>query len=186
MNIFITGIVIFIAIHLLPSVPPLRNQLVNRLGLWPYKGLFAIMAFTGLILIINGMSSAEKTLVWNSPSWSDSLALIIMPVSFILIVAAYLPSNIKRLTPHPMLWGVSIWAVVHILSNSDLNSLILSGAIGVYALFDIVSANIRGAKVSENALSPAKDIIVIAVGLVLYLLVLVFHKSISGVAILNL
>ncbi len=185
MNIFITGIVILIAIHLLPSVQPLRNQLINRLGLWPYKGLFAIIALTGLILVINGMSSAEEILVWNSPSWSQSLALIIMPISLILIVAAYLPSNIKRITPHPMLWGVSIWAVVHILSNSDLNTLILSGAIGVYALFDIMSANIRGAKVSENALSPAKDIIVIVVGLVLYSLALIFHEHISGVAIFN-
>jgi len=185
MNIFITGIVIFIGIHLLPSVQPLRNQLVNRLGLWPYKGLFAIIALTGFILIINGMSSAEKILVWNSPSWTQSLALIIMPISLILIVAAYLPSNIKRITPHPMLWGVSIWAVVHILSNSDLNTMILSAAIGVFALVDIISANIRGAKASENALSPAKDIIVVVVGLLFYLLALVFHEYISGVAILN-
>jgi hypothetical protein len=84
-----------------------------------------------------------------------------------------------------MLWGVSIWAVAHLAANADLIPLILFGAIGVYALFDIVSANIRGAKVSENVLPPAKDIIVIVVGLVLYSLALIFHEYISGVAILN-
>ena len=184
MNILLTGIAILIGIHLLPGIPILRNQLVTHLGLWPYKGLFAAIAFTGLVLVVIGKASADMVIIWNAPDWSQAIALAGMPISFILIVAAYLPSNIKRFTPHPMLWGVTIWAVVHLASNGDLASMILFGAIGVYALFDIWSANTRGAKESDIALAPAKDLIVIVLGLVMYICVLVFHESLSGVSVL--
>lgn len=183
MNILLTGIIILIGVHLLPSNQALRNRLVAILGLWPYKFFFAVIALTGLALIVIGKAEAELIILWETTEWSRIISLSLMPVSFILIVAAYLPSNIKRLTPHPMLWGVFLWALLHLASNGDVASIILFAAIGAYALFDIWSANVRGAKKSGILQSLVKDIIVVVVGMIIYTVALIFHKSISGISI---
>jgi uncharacterized membrane protein len=39
-----------------------------------------------------------------------------------------------RITRHPFLWGVSLWALVHLIVNGDLASLILFGSLLVLAL----------------------------------------------------
>ena len=179
-----TGIIILIGIHLLPSNQALRNRLVAMIGLWPYKGLFAVIALIGLILIVIGKTDAETVIMWETPDWARIISLLLMPVTCIFIVAAYLPSNIKRFTPHPMLWGISLWAILHLVSNGDVASIILFSAIGIYALFDIWSANMRGAKVSDIIFPLMKDIIVIVIGLIIYTSALLFHKSISGISIL--
>jgi uncharacterized membrane protein len=184
MLIFITGIIILIGIHLVPSFPVLREKFIDQLGLWPYKGIFALVALTGLLLIIFGKASAEIIPVWEPPEWSRHIPLTIMPVSLVLIIAAYMPSNIKRFTPHPMLWGVAIWAATHLAANGDLVSIILFSSLGLYALFDIWSADNRGSKKSEVVLSPVKDVIVIVSGLVFYSIVLVFHEHITGMSVI--
>lgn len=184
MLILITGIIILIGIHLLPSFPALRDKFVNRLGILPYKGIFSLIALTGLLFVIYGKVSAEIIPVWEPPEWSRHIPLSFMPISIILVLAAYFPSNIKRFTPHPMLWGVSIWSVSHLAANGDLATLILFGGIGIFALFDIWSANNRGSKKSEVVLSPVKDVIVIVSGLVFYSIILVFHEHITGMSVI--
>ena len=39
-----------------------------------------------------------------------------------------------RITRHPFLWGVALWALVHLIVNGDLASLILFGSLLVLAL----------------------------------------------------
>jgi uncharacterized membrane protein len=39
-----------------------------------------------------------------------------------------------RITRHPFLWGVAFWALVHLIVNGDLASLILFGSLLVLAL----------------------------------------------------
>ena len=57
-----------------------------------------------------------------------------------MIVAAYIPGNIKRMLKHPMLVGVKLWALAHLLANGDLASIILFGAILAWAVFDRITA----------------------------------------------
>jgi uncharacterized membrane protein len=42
--------------------------------------------------------------------------------------------GIVRITRHPFMWGVGLWAGAHILANGDLASLVLFAAVGVLAL----------------------------------------------------
>ena len=41
MSLLIAGLVLFTAVHLIPSVPPLRAVLVERLGAMSYRGVFS-------------------------------------------------------------------------------------------------------------------------------------------------
>jgi uncharacterized membrane protein len=175
MFFLVLGIVIFVGIHLLPSFVSLRQRLVTRLGEGPYKGAFSAIALTGLILIIVGMAMADFQPVWEPPAWGKTAALAIMPLSLILLVAANIPSNVKRYTRHPMLWGVFLWSVTHLLANGDLASLVLFGSLGAFSLSAMFSANIRGASKQETIFPIVKDAITTAGGLVAYGILLFLH-----------
>ena len=49
--ILVLGLALFIAPHVLTTRRATRDALVMQLGEWPYKGLFALVALVGLVLI---------------------------------------------------------------------------------------------------------------------------------------
>ncbi len=89
----------------MPSLAGLRGNLIGRLGENGYKGLFSVLSLAGLVLIVLGKSRAEFQHIYTPLPWGRDLALVVMPFSFMLLAAANMPSNIKRFTRHPMLWG---------------------------------------------------------------------------------
>jgi uncharacterized membrane protein len=38
----------------------------------------------------------------------------------------------RRIVRHPMLWGIGLWGVAHLLSNGDLAGLVLFGGMAVF------------------------------------------------------
>ena len=184
MFLLILGLVIFMGIHLLPTFVSLRENLISRLGARPYKILFAVISLGAFVLIVIGMGRAPFEPVWTPPTWGRFVAILIMPFSFIFLAASQMRSNFKRHTRNPMLWGVTLWSVAHLLANGDLASLILFGSFGVYSLFDVWSANRRGALRQEIKYPLVKDAMTIAIGLVLYSAFLWLHPSLFGVAVI--
>ncbi len=184
MNFLIAGMVLFFTVHLIPSLVGIRSMLVTRLGETKYQALFAIVAMTGLILIIYGKSQAGVQSIWLPPDWGTKAAPVLMVLSLILLAAANMKSNIKRFTRHPMLWGVALWSAAHLLANGDLASIFLFGSFGVYALFDMFSANLRGAKKQQTKYPLAKDAIVIVAGIVAYGIFIFLHPYLFGVAVI--
>lgn len=184
MNILISGIVIFFGIHLLPGMVSLRRNLVDRLGDKVYQGVYALIALAGFVLIIYGKSIAEFQHLWRPPGWGIRVAPVLMVLAFVSLAAAYMPSNLKRFTRHPMLWGVTLWSAAHLLTNGDLASLLLFGSFGGYALYGMYSANLRGATKQETVYPVSKDFITAVIGLVAYAAVLYGHSFLFGVAII--
>ena len=83
--------------------------------------------------------------LWNPPVWSRHLAFVLMLPSFVLLVAAYVPSRIRTAVKHPMLAAVKIWAFAHLLANGDLGSLVLFGSFLAWAVYDRISVKRRAA-----------------------------------------
>lgn len=184
MTTLVIGLLLFIGIHSLPSVPSARSALIGKLRFSGYRVLFSLTALLGLILVIIGMGRAEYVPLWNPPSWGRYAALVLMLPAFILLSGAYLPGNIKRFSRHPMLWGVVLWSLAHLLANGDLASLLLFGSFGVFALFDMASANWRGAALQREKVSGGKDVLVVVVGLVAYGILLAAHPYLFGHAVI--
>ena len=186
MTVLVLGLLIFVGIHLVPTFASTRQRLLARFGTGAYKGGFTAISFIGLILLIFGKAYADFVPLWTPPTWGRHAAMLLMLFSFILLVAAYLPSNFKRLTAHPMLFGVMLWSVAHLLANGDLASLILFGGLGAFALFDIWSANSRGATPSKRTYPFTRDAAVVAVGLLAYVALLFLHPYLFGVRVIGL
>ncbi len=109
METMILGLAIFFVIHLLPTFSTLRNKLFARLGEMPYKGIYDLIAFAGLALVVIGKGEAEFIAVWEPASWSYVVTNVCMLLALYCLVAFIMESNLKRFTAHPMLWGITFW-----------------------------------------------------------------------------
>lgn len=186
MSILILGLVLFLGLHSLPHFSGARAALLARFGEGAYKGGFALVALIGFGLIVWGKSQAPYVHVWTPPMWGRHATMTLMLLSTVALSAIYLPTNLKRWTAHPMLWGVALWAAAHLLVNGDLASLLLFSGFFVFSLFDVWSANARGALPKKEKVSGAKDALVFVVALLLYGFLLWLHPHAFGVSVLRM
>ena len=182
MIFLIIGLTVFFTIHTLPWNPAMRETLLGGLGLTGYRILFAVGSAIGLVLTIFGYGISPKPLLWITPEIGPRIATFFMPLAFILIAAAYLGSNIKRVTAHPMLWGIAIWATVHLINNGDLPSVLLFGGFLLYSLGAMASANKRGAAPATETVPTLRDTVAVVVGMAAAFAVAYFHWVLFGAA----
>jgi uncharacterized membrane protein len=183
----ILGLVIFLGAHVFVTMRDRRATLVAKIGEWPYRGLFSLVAIVGIVLIAYGFASyraAGIIVVWNPPAWTRHIVEALMWPASIMVVAAYIPGNIKRVLKHPMLVGVKIWAFAHLCANGDLGGIILFGSVLAWAVYDRITLKHR----SDPGAPPIPaggaiyDLIAIIVGTIVYFaLGFVFHPAVIGV-----
>lgn len=142
-----------------------------------------MVSLAGFVLLVIGMGRAPFVPIWEPPPWAPRVAVWVMPIALTLLVAAFFPTNLKRVTRHPMLWGVTTWAAVHLLANGDLAALILFGSFGTFSLFGMWSANRRGAEISSKAVPIWRDLLVIVTGGIVYMGFLHSHAMLFGPAV---
>lgn len=183
MELLIIGLSVFFLVHLLPTTPTLRSTLVGKLGELPYKGLFSVVSLLGFVLIVFGKVEAEFVSVWQPPVMFAVLTKLMMLPAMVLLVAAYLPSNVKKHIRHPMLCGVSLWAAGHLMINGDMASILLFGGFLIFAVVDMASANARGATLQAETKPLWNDILVLVLGGGAYALLGIFHQTLFGVPI---
>ena len=183
MWLLVTGLIVFFGIHLVPTAVPLRRRLVAWRGENIYQLGYSLIAAAGLAMVIFGKSAAPAIVVYEPPGWTAHVAWVLMWLAVTIFPAAYLPSNLKRVMRHPFLWGMTLWAAAHLLTNGDAASLLLFGSFAVYAVFDMRSANRRGAETSETRYPIWRDGVLVAVGTSAYLLLVRLHPVLFGVSV---
>lgn len=180
MTILFSGLAVFFGIHAVPLFPAFKASLESRLGAMRFKGVYSLIAAVGFGLILLGMARAEFRPVYVPVRQGAVIANFAMPISFCLLVAAYVPNNFRRIIRHPMLTGVALWAFTHLLANGDLASLALFGSFGLYAIVDMIAVNRRTAAPAHPRQSLAMDAIVVAAGFAAFWVVRYFHASLFG------
>lgn len=183
MTYLIAGLAVFFGIHVFPWFPNRRSVVIEKFGAKGYRGLFALGALLGLGLAVYGYANADRTFLWAAPEGARILAYIAIPVALCMTVAAEIGSNIKRITPHPMLWSVVLWAFVHLINNGDVESLILFGSFLLYSVLAMISANRRGAQRMSEKRPLWRDAAAIVIGLVAAGAIAHFHQTLFGAAV---
>jgi uncharacterized membrane protein len=186
----IVGLVLFLGVHSVSVVSPQgRNALAGRMGEGGFKGLYSLVSFVGLALMVWGYSLARQApvVVYTPPTGMRHAALLLMLPVFVLLLAAYLPGRIQRATKHPMLLSVKLWATAHLLANGTLADVLLFGGFLAWAVADRISVKRRaaaGMARSSPALpgSGANDAIALVAGLGIYAVFLFWaHGWLFGV-----
>ena len=184
MTLLIVGIVVFLGLHLLPTVSGWREKLVGRLGENGYKALFSLLSIAGFVLLVYGFAKAPAIQVWSPPGWTRWVAIVLMLPAFIFLVAAYVPGQIKAKLKHPFLVSIKTWALAHLIANGDLASIILFGSFLAYAVFDRITLKQRQPTsligVPKTG-GPRNDLIAVVLGTVFYVVFLVWlHPLLIG------
>lgn len=147
MAILILGLVLFLGIHSVRMLAPgARERMVERIGLMPWKGLYSLASLVGLVLIIYGfgLARAHPHLLYVPALWLQHLNSVFTLLAFVLVAAAYMPRNhLRAWLGHPMLAGVVLWAVGHLLATAFVHDVVLFGAFLVWALADFGTSRRR-------------------------------------------
>ena len=143
----VLGLVIFLGVH---SVRMLadgwRTRTRARMGEGAYKGFYSLASVLGFALIVWGFGVARQqpVLLWSPPTAMRHVAALLTPISFVLLAAAYVPGNgIKARVHHPMVLGVKVWALAHLLANGTLAHIVLFGSFLAWAVWNFIAARKR-------------------------------------------
>ncbi len=211
---------VFLAAHFVSSTP-VRTSLVETMGEKAYLGAYSLVSFVTIGWMGWAYLRAPFQPLWEVPGvklWP----LVVMPFALVLVVAGVMSKNpsavgqaaalrsddsargMLRVTRHPVMWGIALWAAVHLVARGDVASLIFFGgflllALAGTALIDARKADELGAEwarfaaVTSNV--PFSAIVEgrnrfsageigakrIVVGLALYAIVIVVHPWLFGV-----
>lgn len=169
MTMLVLGLVLFLGVHSLRIVADdWRTLQVERIGLLAWKAGYALISLIGLVLIVSGYMALRQQplLLWSPPLWLRHVAMLLDLIAFVLLTAAYVPGNaIKARLQHPMVLGVKVWALAHLLSNGTLAAVLLFGSFLVWAILDFRSARRRPAAAAATPASTLATVLTVIVGL---------------------
>lgn len=146
----------FVLTHFVASTP-LRPRLAATLGEWPYRGVYSLVAFATLAWMIWAYASAPREALWTG---FREIPRVVMPFAFILIACGYARNptmvgadrllksaeparGIIRITRHPIMWGVILWAGAHLLARGERAASVFFGGFLVLAALGTVMIDRR-------------------------------------------
>lgn len=171
MTLLIAGLIVFLGVHSVRIVADdWRSAQIARRGPKAWKGVYALVSIAGFVLIVWGYGLARQSplVLYSPPPWLQHLGTVLTIPAFILLAATYVPgTRIKRAVGHPMVLGVKLWAVGHLLANGALADLVLFGSFLVWAVFSYAAARRRDRAAGKvYATGPvSRDAIAVIVGL---------------------
>jgi uncharacterized membrane protein len=142
----------FIVTHFVSSTP-LRAAAVRAIGVWPWRGLYSLVAFATLGWMIWAYGQAPR----GAPLWTPlrELPLLVMPAAFVLLAGGYwrnptivgaeklLKSDdpargLIRITRHPLMWAVMLWSAAHVAARADARAIVFFGGLFLVAALGTV------------------------------------------------
>lgn len=163
---------VFLALHILPAISA-RERVIAKLGDPIYMGLFSLAS----ILSLAWMISAYKTTpageyLWVTGAGLRWLTVLLMGLAFVLAVAGVTTRNpsmvmganalkasspwagIFAITRHPLMWGIALWAILHLVNRPNMKSLLFFGTLALLA----VGGSRLQEKRKHKELGPAWDV----------------------------
>lgn len=142
----------FLGSHVLLSSTSLRGTLRDQLGERGFLLLYSAVAFATLAWFIHSYAQAPLVPLWAFQPWMVYFPVAVMPFASVLLVSGLTVPNptavgmerrievhdpapgILRVTRHPVMWAIGLWALAHMVPNGDAASLIFFGMFAVLAL----------------------------------------------------
>ncbi len=147
MTLLILGLAIFLGLHSVRLFADgWRTAMLARLGEAKWKGMYSLLSLLGFVLIVYGFGVARQApqVLWVPPAGMRHLTALLVLVSLIFLAAAYVPRNgIKAKVHHPMVIGVKVWALAHLLANGMLHEVVLFASFLVWAVLCFRAARQR-------------------------------------------
>lgn len=143
---------LFVGIHVFVSGTALRDTIVRRTGERAFQGIFSLLSLVSIVWLCVAYGRAAHVPLWQAPAGAGVLSYPVMLVAFLFTAVGLMtPSptavggesrlhqaepvkGILRVTRHPFLWGVTLWAAMHLTVNGDVASSVLFGTFLIVAV----------------------------------------------------
>ncbi|MGE0748655.1 MAG: NnrU family protein [Rhodospirillales bacterium] len=215
---------LFVGGHFVLSSGAVRPRLVAALGDGGFMIGYSLFAIATFIWMNMAFSRAPMVRLWVAGDWSWYLALAVMPVAAILLACGYLTPNpaavggqrvlsrpdpapgIFKVTRHPVMWAIALWAVAHTIATGDAAAVIFFGGLALLAVVGMLHIELRRNRSGDDnwrrlvavtsfvpfvaALQGRARISLsdigwsrIAVGIAFYLILLYGHEAVIGISV---
>lgn len=141
MSLMILGILLWVLPHSFKRLAPRKHLMLMP----QIKAIDAALILIGTALMVIGYRSTEAM-----PNLYDPLPGMGHANNTLMLIAIYLfgvggsRSILIDKMRHPMLTGMLLWSVAHLLVNGDPASVVLFGALGLWAVAEMVLINRAG------------------------------------------
>ncbi len=220
----VTAMVFFVGSHFVLSSLPVRTGIMRQTNEQVFRGIYVVVSLASLAWVIFAYGAAPRRELWPDSQLLRLVALAIMPFASILVVAALTTRNvtmvggeamaddphptpgIMTITRHPMLNGITLFALAHLLANGDSASAVLFAGLAILALGGMMHIDYRRQRSMGPAWGPIAmttsaipfvaalqgrtridwagiGIWRVVAGLVVYAVLILGHQWIGGVAI---
>src|SRR5215469_10571549 len=160
----------FAGIHLGIAGTQMRDRAIGMLGENGYRAAFAIASVIGLVWLVAAYNGAPYVVTWGMLEWWKPIAIILMLPAALLAVIGLMtpnptsvaqegrvgqpPQGIVRITRHPFLTGVALWALVHLIGTGDVASLFFFATFAIVSLAGTVSIDAKRQRLLGDAWEP--------------------------------
>ena len=141
----------FLLTHALPVRPPLRPWLVGRLGRAGFGIAYSALSLAVLVWLFGAAARAPFIPLWHMPAWGPWIVLAAMALAAVVLATELGRPNplsigggdgpldparpgLLRLTRHPVLAALALWAGAHLVVNGDLAHALMFGGFLFLAL----------------------------------------------------
>jgi uncharacterized membrane protein len=150
-SLFAAGLA-FCGSHILLSSTGLRGSLRDQLGENGYLAVYSLTALATFAWFVAAYVRAPTIPLWRAAAWTHLVPVAVMPFAAYLLVAGYTTPNptavgmerragaddpapgILRITRHPVMWAIGLWALGHLVANPDLAAIWFFGALAALSL----------------------------------------------------
>lgn len=140
MTILILGLLLWVLPHVFKRLAPRRHLMMMP----QVRSMVAGLVVVGVVLMVIGYRMAPVVQLYQPLPGMGHANNTLMLISVYLFGVAGAQSLLVDKIRHPMLWGMVLWALSHLLVNGDLASLVLFGGLGLWAVAEMVLINRAG------------------------------------------
>ena len=133
----ILGLALWVGAHFFKRVAPAARAAMGERG----KLMVTLASVLAVVLMVVGYRAAEWVPVYTPLPGMGHANNTLMLISLFLFGVGGTKGVLYPKIRHPMLWGVVVWAVAHLLVNGDQASLVLFGGMGLWALVSMLLIN---------------------------------------------
>lgn len=165
METLLITIGIFIAFHMVPAIGPVRRGLISTIGKVPYMVGYSMLSLGLLGWVGVAYGEADYVELWQQATWMRWVPLILMYPACALVVGSLVHANplsvpplfasgnvdefdpskpgIVSVTRHPLMWGLMLWSIAHMVPNGDLASVLMFGLFTLLGLVGPKSLDVK-------------------------------------------
>jgi uncharacterized membrane protein len=208
---------LFFATHSVPVRPSIKSRITAKIGRRGFGISYSILSIGMLTLLIWSAGQAPYVELWPQMVWQRHVVhLGMLAVCLILAFSIARPNpfsfggarndrfdptrpGIVRITRHPVLIALALWAGLHLLPNGDVAHVILFGVLGGFAIagralinrrkrremgeerWTALNTAVENARLINRPLSWTGATVRIVAGVTVFVALLALHPAVIGV-----